>query len=515
VILLYLIVLGPYLFLLAVVMPLLAGAVAVAVAATIAGCYIVGLVRVLITRPANLPAPRWFPKSPADGEPAELSYFYGPAFADVEHVATVAFRLAQDLVTKVFRMVQNLLRGWVTPSRHASQWLTVPLAIALAAGTVGGIALGAIAFAEIAVVHIVIAALLFAAMRVVAILLRAIDTGLLRIKHIRMICPHCYERVTYPEYECSGGGCTRRHKDVRPGHYGIFRRRCRCGTKLPTLLMLGSTQLDAYCPHQGCKRSLEHRPGEAQEIVLPFFGAAGAGKTRLMYGLVTLLRSADGLVAEFADSATTAELSEIKLLLASGRAPTKTTVALPRGQVLRVKSKGGTRLLQLFDGAGERFYRSESTAELGFLTKARTFVLVIDPLSVDHLWATLPSERRKELAAVRSQAPSPELAYQQTHQQMEAMGIRLKKARLAVVFSRADLLEPLHGQRVGDWAQESLGLGNLVRSVRHQFGEIEFFRTASVLEDGGRLHASILELAQWLVTREGITLPGQLNGKIS
>jgi hypothetical protein len=84
-----------------------------------------------------------------------------------------------------------------------------------------------------------------------------------------------------------------------------------------------------------------------------------------------------------------------------------------------------------------------------------------------------------------------------------------------VVFSRADLLEPLDGQRVGDWAQESLGLGNLVRSVRHQFGEIEFFRTASVLEDGGRLHASILELARWLVTREGITLPGQLNGKIS
>ncbi len=514
-ILVYLILLGPYLFCLAVVMPPLAAAVAIGVAAAIAGCYLIGLVRVLITRPANLPAPRWFPTSPADGEPAELSYFYGPAFADVEHVATVAFRLARDLVTKIFGMVRNLLKGWLTPSRPASQWLTVPLAIAVAAGTAGGIVLGAIAFAEIAVVHVVIAALLFAAMRVVALLLRIIDTGLLRIKHIRMTCPHCYERVTYPEYECSGDGCTRRHKDVRPGRYGIFRRRCRCGTKLPTLLMLGSTKLDAYCPHAGCQRSMEHRPGEAREIVLPFFGAAGAGKTRLMYGIVTLLRSADGLEAEFADSATMTELSEIRLLLASGRAPAKTTVALPRGQVLRVKSKGGTRVLQLFDGAGERFYRSESTAELGFLTKAHTFVLVIDPLSVDHLWATLPAERQQELAAVRSQAPSPELAYQQTHQQMEAMGIRLKKARLAVVFSRADLLEPLNGQRVGDWAQESLGLGNLVRSVRHQFGEIEFFRTASVLEDGGQLHASILDLARWLVTGDGITLPGRLNGKIS
>ena len=57
---------------------------------------------------------------------------------------------------------------------------------------------------------------------------------------------------------------------------------------MKTLLLFGSAQMDAYCPH--CGTSLEHRPGKAPEIVLPFFGAAGAGKTRLLFSMVAQLR---------------------------------------------------------------------------------------------------------------------------------------------------------------------------------------------------------------------------------
>ena len=39
----------------------------------------------------------------------------------------------------------------------------------------------------------------------------------------------------------------------------------------------------------------------------------------------------------------------------------------------------------MFDAAGERFYHSERTQELLYLGKALTFILVIDPLSVDHV----------------------------------------------------------------------------------------------------------------------------------
>jgi hypothetical protein len=512
--LVYVILAGPYLFCLSFVMPAAAVVTAIGDAIAIPGCYVVGLFQVLALRPDSLPKPRKYRVRPPDGEPAELSYFYGPAFNEIEQVATVAFKLAMELQRRGWKLVQASFSNRGRGSFAGKLYLTAPLGISGAAGMAAGIVFGAIGFAVVAVVHAVVAALILVGMQLIGRTLRVIDTGLLRIKNIRMTCPNCFERVTYPAYKCVGAGCGRMHKDVRPGSYGMARRRCLCGHMLPTLLLLGSSRLDAYCPHAGCGRPMEHRPGEAQEIVLPFFGAAGAGKTRLMYGIVTLLRSAPGLETEFADAATELGLAEVKELLAPGKSPMKTTAALPRGQLLRVKSGGGTRLLQLFDSAGERFYQSESTQELGFLNKARTFVLVIDPLSIDHLWASLPAERQDELVAVKSEAPSPDLAYQQTHQEMEAMGVRLKKARLAVVFSRADLLDKPDGQSVGDWAEETLGLGNLARSVRLEFGDVEFFRTACVLEDGGQLHPSMVDLTRWLVTSDGITLPDHANVKV-
>ena len=55
-----------------------------------------------------------------------------------------------------------------------------------------------------------------------------------------------------------------------------------------TLLLFGSAGMNAFCPR--CGTSLEHRPGKAPETVLPFFGAVGAGKTRLLFSMVAQLQ---------------------------------------------------------------------------------------------------------------------------------------------------------------------------------------------------------------------------------
>lgn len=86
------------------------------------------------------------------------------------------------------------------------------------------------------------------------------------------------------------------------------------------------------------------------------------------------------------------------------------------------------------------------------------------------------------------------------------MGVRLAKARLAVVFSRADLIDEADDD-VAAWAADKLGLGNLVRSVRLNFKEACFFHTAAVLVDGA-MHRSIPALMRWVLARDGIDLPG-------
>jgi hypothetical protein len=82
------------------------------------------------------------------------------------------------------------------------------------------------------------------------------------------------------------------------------------------------------------------------------------------------------------------------------------------------------------------------------------------------------------------------------------------------VFSRTDLLGLPGGDDVGEWAVDALLLGNLVRSVRHEFPEVGFLRTACVLEDGERLHPSVMELTKLLVSRDGISLPERSTGRI-
>jgi hypothetical protein len=490
-----------YVIYLAIVVPAAALAAAAVYGLGVPARYFIALGRVLIARPAGLPAPRRRPRLPADADPAVLQYFYGPATADADQ----ALRAACDDCRGFWDAGASRIRSYF---RSDKPWITRPLGVGGAAGMAVGTAAGAAAAAGCALIQLVAVGVSAALVRAAGAVLRGTDSAFLRVKNIRMVCPACSERVPYPGYVCPGSGCARRHRDVRPGRFGIMRRRCQCGTRMNTLLLFGSSRMAAFCPY--CGHPLEHRPGEAPETVLPFFGATGAGKTRLLFSIVTQLQvwTREGqLAAEFADAVTTRELDAAEHILRSGSATAKTPVQLPRAHVIRVRSGKGTRILHMFDAAGERFYHSDRTQELGYLGQARTFILVIDPLSVEAFWARLPPGRRPELGSARSTAPSPELAYQQTHQEIEAMGVPLRKARLAVVFSRADLIGTPEGD-VEQWARCELGLGNLIRSAHHSFKETCFFHTAAVMTAAGNMDESVAALMRWVLAGDGVALPG-------
>jgi hypothetical protein len=467
--------------------------------------YFVGLWRVLVIRPPWLSSPKRLPKVPAGADPATLEYFYGPALTDADHAMRVAYGNCRSLWQRGARAV-------VSSFGRQEVILTGPLGVGGAVGMAAGTAVGTVAAAGCALVHLLAVGISAASVRAAGTVLRFVDSAVLRIKNIRMVCPKCYERVPYPAYECPGRACARRHRDVRPGRFGIVRRRCQCGTRMKTLLLFGSAQMDAYCPH--CGTSLEHRPGKAPEIVLPFFGAAGAGKTRLLFSMVAQLRlwseeAGRRFVAELADTATADKLKNASKWLSPGNATDKTSPELPRAYIVRLALSHDAWLLHMFDAAGEFFYTPERTQELRYFNQAKTFILVIDPLSVEAFWDRLLPDQQAELKPVRSAAPSPDLAYQQAHQEIEAMGVQLRKAHLAVVFSRADLIDA-PGDDVATWAADELGLGNLVRSARLNFKEACFFHTAAVMANGG-MHESIPALIRWVLASNGVNLPGDLS----
>jgi hypothetical protein len=467
--------------------------------------YFVTLGRVLVVRPPSLPSPKRRPKVPPGADAALLQYFYGPALTDADHAVRMAYDSCRDLWRRGTRSV-------VASFKRDEVILTAPLGVGGAIGMTVGTAIGIVATACCAVIHLLAVGISTAVARTTGTVLRIADSAVLRVRNIRMVCPTCYRRVPYPSYECPGPHCTRRHRDVRPGRFGIVRRRCQCGTSMKTLLLFGSAQMKAYCPH--CGHSLEHGPGKAPEIVLPFFGAAGAGKTRLLFSMVAQLQmwsaaenpEAERFTIEFGDAATTSKLKSAATLLSPQSAIDKTPAELPQAYIIRLIARQKTRVLHMFDAAGELFYTPERTQELRYLDKAETFILVIDPLSVEAFWERLLPDQQANLKAIRSAAPSAELAYQQAHQEIEAMGVQLRKVRLAVVFSRADLIE-VPVDDVATWASDELGLGNLVRSARLNFKEACFFRTAAVMTQGV-MHQSVPALMRWVLARNNVILPG-------
>ncbi len=552
-VLLFIVVAALYLGYLALAVPVAAIFAFVVYGLGMPTAYFVGLWRVLVIRPPWLSSPKRLPRIPEGADPAALEYFYGPALTDADHAMRVAYGNCRSLWQRGARAV-------VSSFGRQEVVLTGPLGVGGAVGMAAGTAVGTVAAAGCALVHLLAVGISAVSVRAAGTVLRIVDSVVLRIKNIRMVCPKCYERVPYPAYECPGRACARRHHDVRPGRFGIVRRRCQCGTRMKTLLLFGSAQMDAYCPH--CGTSLEHRPGRAPEIVLPFFGAAGAGKTRLLFSMVAQLRlwseeagrrldrsdqetavaeQPDGdrpeaerpeaersgqkradmkraeikrvgeerFVAELADTVTVGKLKNASKWLSPGNATDKTPPELPRAYIVRLTTNHDAWLLHLFDAAGEFFYTPERTQELRYFNQAKTFILVIDPLSVESFWDRLLPDQQAELKAVRSAAPAPDLAYQQAHQEIEAMGVQLSKAHLAVVFSRADLIDT-PGDDVATWATDELGLGNLVRSARLNFKEASFFHTAAVIADGG-MHKSVPALIRWVLASNGVNLPGDLS----
>lgn len=344
--------------------------------------------------------------------------------------------------------------------------------------------------------------------------LRLADSGLLLLRRVRMVCPGCFERLGYPAYLCTR--CGRRHGSIRPGGRGLWRRRCLCGTRLPTLILLGSIELEARCPH--CDRGLEHRPGEAREFVLPLFGGTGAGKTRLVTGMNLALTQAARLdpeaYVELVGEETVRRLHDSERMLSAGyRTPPTPPGRRVRGLTVRVGAGGRILLMQLFDAAGERFNRSATAEELAYLGRASTFVLAVDPLGIESVWRSLTSRERARLAGDRSHTRDPELAYgavrDEIRRQYRMEGGRLgpRRTRLAVVITRGDLVRgtsvaPDARTSPREWAERTLGLGNLLRDAEADFGRTRVFLTSAVTDAEGRADPSLGTVLRWTLAGE-------------
>lgn len=479
---------------------------ALLVAAMLGGIYVTALYGVLIQRTAEYQVlPRYRPET--EQQPAYRQYFFGPALRDLRQVLILARRRCPTRVQAYHAWVSGT---FLTNPRY-SRLVMVPIGVTLWLGLPVGCAAAALLLGGLALLHATLVLIAQAVARAAMGILQGVDGIVRYARRIRaMSCPWCYARIAYPAYQCPN--CGRRHSDIRPGRYGVLRRRCACDHRLPTLLVLGSYRLPAFCTNQICGKQMSDETGRWSELILPFFGGTSAGKTRLMAAMIMSLdvSGGAGTAIRLADDETRRSYEVLQEVLDIRGDTRGTQSQLPRAHSARITVGRASRLVHIFDAAGERFAETERTDELGYLKLARAFVFVLDPMSLRQFWDQLPSRERSGLDRSRASTMDPERVFSQSVQTMIGMGARVDRSRLAVAISKTDLIE--HTSMLRDkenssewaeqWLSQTLGQGPLIRSMRNEFREVRFFFTAAVTTGHRQIHPSIAPLVTWCLQGE-------------
>ncbi len=442
-------------------------------------------------------------KKHVDDSVALPSYYSEPIFDDIRDAAASASA----------RMLATLADG----KSQAQRWFTsdVPLIglvtwlgiwLGLLAGGVVGVVLSVLILA----IHLLATAVLTLAADVAGAVMRGFDLVSLVVRNVSMVCPSCSENVRpRPVYVCR---CGRLHRDIRPGRYGVRRRICRCGLRLPTSLGACALRLEAMCPV--CRLALPPKFGVTTEILFPFLGQVNAGKTQLMYAVVSALieivEQHGGVIEPVGD--TEDRLKLIKDDLALRGSPSKTIRNVPRAYMFRLVIGASERLLYLFDAAGELYNDSDRIEDLRYLDKARTFVFVLNPMSSDRIWAQLTPAQQADFRSQRSE-DSENATYDHVLEQMKRLNVRRKNCRLAIVVSKRDLVSQISfaggagmpSARELVWGDDLLGMGNAARDADESFGRVDYFLTSATSADEN-FDNGIAELVRWLMRSENVRL---------
>jgi len=197
------------------------------------------------------------------------NYFFGPGYHQIGCVAKDAFSEMKGHTENLTDFKDDHTGGYGFFSKFKSLFVWIFYIVAVCFLFVFGFLLVTVFSASLAVV-------IFSAMLVFYVLfflLWSTDRLTLAIKSVQSRCGNCKRISIVPNFVCPG--CSTEHQKLTPGKFGIFNRKCSCGTKLPVSFMNGRSKLKANCPF--CNHDLA--ASAAKQIGIQLVGGVSCGKT--------------------------------------------------------------------------------------------------------------------------------------------------------------------------------------------------------------------------------------------
>ena len=464
------------------------------------------------------------PSGPNPAEPAYRSYYFGPVFRDYGYMVSGSSHKVLDRVIgsggathdgsprlSGGSLAQRLYWGWQGLVRSSPGGPTAAKVITwvpMAAGMVGlgaGLVVACVAIAVVSMVFGLVLGSVVLVSVLLAMLLRIIEKITLRMRGISIECPSCHAGAVSPWYACphcwSRGG-SEFHRRLIPGSYGTFFRVCRCGNKLPTLLILGKWKLQGYC--QRCHEPLPTKVLTAPTFHVPVVAGRSAGKTAYMMAAVARMEqqnAADPKFAfEFADESvidgykaayeSLARSSFDRVLITRPNMPKAFNIYLGRGSA--------RRLLYLYDAAGELYEDEARVGTLGYLEHSGGVVIVIDPFSFRSVRRAAQSVSTDARASVADAEDVIGRFVEGLRRSVRGRAARKLQVRAAVVITKCDALArstavPHPFEDLGEnpsradrssaarrWLTDQGNAGGLVTSIENTFGSCEYFAVSAL-----------------------------------
>lgn len=429
-------------------------------------------------------------------QPARLSYFFGKGYRDLWNTIKDSWRRNNE---KAMESLSDATDAGIFTLRGG-----VNLVSALSIYTFGSVVT---MFTTLA--HIAVLLFFFTIIYVTFSLLWLIDRLYILINRIKNACPNpeCQASFLIPVYECPN--CGAMHTKLVPGRYGIFKRTCNCGTKLPTTFLNGRGKLKAHCPE--CDYVLTGDTASRQ-YAFPVIGGPAVGKTSyinmLIHQLMADVGPARGWEMSFITERDEKEHALAMKALGQGITLPKTELEALTAYQMMVKlpkEKIGRRVY-VYDISGEKFSSSDDFQRNQAYSYADGFIFLIDPLSLDQLTLELEGEVDPQAYGV-SEKDFGDIFDIMLVNLEKMFGLSAKdvlKRNLAVVINKVDV--PTLEEKIGQPAVEAYlaangekcktyadardevcreflttyGAGNFVRIAEAKFKTVRYFTCSSL-----------------------------------
>lgn len=312
-------------------------------------------------------------------QPAKKSYFFGQGYKDIANAISTSWK----------RNAQNACYFYYDYEDYGLMSFKGVFYLFCALSVVS---FGTIFFVLISAIMLTVVSLFFVLVYIGFSMAWLFDRVYLTRKKIFTACDECKSKFLIPTYICPK--CGAQHTNLSPGVYGILKRTCNCGEKLPTTFFNGRKKLQAICPNcfaEGKTTYLNDR--ESRPLCVPVVGGRSVGKTAYITAFskrfVEFTAPQNNLEIEFYNQAKEEIYSEIKSDFAHGSTRmtarpqdiTKSS-SISFSFFVKHKSLKPERLMRIYDIAGEVFTDNNENEVQKQYEYCQGIIFIIDPFSI-------------------------------------------------------------------------------------------------------------------------------------